>query len=161
RYPRDEAGDAAKLAPAGCDLIYAPTPAVMYPEGFSSRVIVSRVSTPLEGEMRPHFFAGVATVVAKLFLQCLPNAAFFGENDSQQLLVVKRLVRDLDIPVEVIGCSTVRESDGLAMSSRNAYLMPAERAIAAKLNLILKDCIEALKNGVAVAAVERAGALQV
>jgi len=160
RYPRDEAGDAAKLAPAGCDLIFAPTPAVMYPESFSTRVVISRVATPLEGEMRPHFFAGVATVVAKLLLQCLPDAAFFGEKDYQQLLVVKRLVRDLDIPVDVVGCPTVREADGLAMSSRNAYLSPAERAIAAKLNLVLKDCIAAAKHGVEVAAVERAGALQ-
>ncbi|HVY86030.1 MAG TPA: pantoate--beta-alanine ligase [Caulobacterales bacterium] len=160
RYPRDEAGDAAKLAEAGCDLIFAPTPAIMYPEGFSSRVIVSRVATPLEGEMRPHFFAGVATVVTKLFLQCLPDAAFFGEKDYQQLQVVKRLVRDLDIPVEVVGCPTVRETDGLAMSSRNAYLSPHERAVAAKLNVVLKDCIEALKHGVEIAAVERAGSLQ-
>lgn len=160
RYPRDEAGDAAKLAAGGCDLVFAPTPAVMYPEGFASRVIVSRVATPLEGEMRPHFFAGVATVVTKLLLQTLPDAAFFGEKDYQQLLVVKRLVRDLDIPVEVAGCPTVREADGLAMSSRNAYLAPGERAIAVKLNLVLKDCIEALKHGVEPAAVERAGALQ-
>ncbi|HWA01192.1 MAG TPA: pantoate--beta-alanine ligase [Caulobacterales bacterium] len=160
RYPRDEAGDASKLAEGGCDLIYAPAPAIMYPEGFSSRVIVSRVATPLEGEMRPHFFAGVATVVTKLFLQCLPDAAFFGEKDYQQLQVVKRLVRDLDIPVEIVGCPTVREPDGLAMSSRNAYLSPRERSVAAKLNVILRDCIEALKHGVDIVAVERAGALQ-
>ena len=94
----------------------------MYPDGFSTNVIVPAVSTMLEGEFRPHFFGGVATVVAKLLLQCLPDAAFFGEKDYQQLIVIKRMTKDLDIPVAIHGCPTVREHDGLAMSSRNAYL---------------------------------------
>jgi pantoate--beta-alanine ligase len=154
RYPRDEAGDSAKLASAGCDLLYAPVHTEIYPETFSTRVIVSRVSTPLEGETRPHFFGGVATVVTKLLLQCLPDAAFFGEKDFQQLLVVRQLTRDLNIPVEIVGCPTVREADGLAMSSRNAYLSAPERAIAGKLNVIMREAIARLKNGAAIAQVE-------
>ena len=102
RYPRDEAGDAALLASAGCDLLYAPERPSMYPPGFATNVIVSDVSTPLEGEFRPHFFGGVATVVTKLLLQALPDAAFFGEKDYQQLMVIKRMTRDLDIPVEIV-----------------------------------------------------------
>jgi len=147
RYPRDEAGDSAMLASAGCDLLFAPERSVMYPEGFATNVIVTDVSTPLEGEMRPHFFGGVATVVTKLLLQCLPDAAFFGEKDYQQLLVIKRLVRDLDMPIEIVGCATVREHDGLAMSSRNAYLNADERRIAARLNLVLHDAIKAVHHG--------------
>ncbi len=154
RYPRDEAGDAAQLASAGCDLLYAPDRAVMYPEGFATNVIVADVSTPLEGEFRPHFFGGVATVVTKLLLQCAPDAAFFGEKDYQQLLVIKRLARDLDIAAEVVGCETVRESDGLAMSSRNAYLTAEERRSAGRLNIILRETIEALRAGLAVGAAE-------
>ncbi len=154
RYPRDEAGDAAQLASAGCDLLYAPDRAVMYPEGFATNVIVADVSTPLEGEFRPHFFGGVATVVTKLLLQCAPDAAFFGEKDYQQLLVIKRLARDLDIAAEVVGCETVRESDGLAMSSRNAYLTAEERRSAGRLNIILRETIEALRAGLTVGAAE-------
>lgn len=154
RYPRDEAGDAAMLAGAGCDLLYAPERAVMYPEGFSTNVIVSDVSTPLEGEFRPHFFGGVATVVTKLLLQSLPDTAFFGEKDYQQLQVIKRMARDLDIPVAIEGCATVRESDGLAMSSRNAYLSADERRIAARLNQIMHDAIKAARAGDAVATAE-------
>jgi pantoate--beta-alanine ligase len=154
RYPRDEVGDARLLASAGCDLLYAPERAQMYPDGFATNVIVSSVSTPLEGEMRPHFFGGVATVVTKLLLQCLPDAAFFGEKDYQQLLVIKRLTRDLDIPVEIIGCATVREGDGLAMSSRNFYLSANERRSAAQLNRVLHEAISALHAGVGVAKVE-------
>ncbi|MDX2277584.1 MAG: pantoate--beta-alanine ligase [Hyphomonadaceae bacterium] len=155
RYPRDEAGDAALLASAGCDLLFAPERAVMYPDGFATNVIVTSVSTPLEGQMRPHFFGGVATVVTKLLLQALPDAAFFGEKDYQQLLVIKQLARDLNVPVEIIGCPTVREHDGLAMSSRNAYLSPDERRIAGRLNIILHDTIRALKhNEVSIAEAE-------
>lgn len=154
RYPRDEAGDAAMLAGAGCDLLYAPDRAVMYPEGFATNVIVSDVSTPLEGEFRPHFFGGVATVVTKLLLQALPDAAFFGEKDYQQLQVIKRMTRDLDIPVAIEGCATVREADGLAMSSRNAYLNADERRIAARLNHIMHDAIKAARAGAPIAAVE-------
>lgn len=154
RYPRDEAGDAEMLAGAGCDLLYAPDRAVMYPEGFATNVIVSDVSTPLEGEFRPHFFGGVATVVTKLLLQALPDAAFFGEKDYQQLQVIQRMTRDLDIPVAIEGCATVREADGLAMSSRNAYLNADERRIAARLNQIMQDAIKAAHGGALIAAVE-------
>ncbi len=154
RYPRDEAGDARLLASAGCDLLYAPERSEMYPDGFATNIIVSSVSTPLEGEMRPHFFGGVATVVAKLLLQCLPDAALFGEKDYQQLLVIKRLARDLDIPAEIIGCATVREGDGLAMSSRNAYLNADERRSAAQLNRVLHDAISALRAGAGIAEIE-------
>ena len=122
----------------------------MYPEGFSTSVLVTNVSTPLEGEFRPHFFGGVATVVTKLLLQCLPDAALFGEKDYQQLQVIKRMTRDLNIPVEIVGCATVREADGLAMSSRNAYLSADERRIAARLNAIMHDAIKAVHAGVAI-----------
>ena len=154
RYPRDEAGDSAMLAGAGCDLLFAPERAVMYPGGFATNVIVSDVSTPLEGEFRPHFFGGVATVVAKLLLQSLPDAAYFGEKDYQQLQVIKRMTRDLDIPVAIEGCATVREPDGLAMSSRNAYLSADERRVAARLNHIMHDAIKAARGSGAIAATE-------
>lgn len=154
RYPRDEAGDSAMLATAGCDLLFAPDRSIMYPEGFATNVIVSDVSTPLEGEFRPHFFGGVATVVAKLLLQSLPDTAFFGEKDYQQLQVIKRMARDLDIPVTIEGCATVRESDGLAMSSRNAYLSADERRIAARLNAIMHDTIKAVRAGGVIAEAE-------
>lgn len=154
RYPRDEAGDAAMLAQAGCDLLYAPGAEIMYPEGFATTVEVTDVSRPLEGESRPHFFGGVATVVTKLLLQCLPDCGFFGEKDYQQLLVIKKLARDLDIPTEIVGCPTMRESDGLAMSSRNAYLSPEERRIAARLNLVLHDAIKEARAGEAIADAE-------
>jgi pantoate--beta-alanine ligase len=154
RYPRDEASDAASLAGAGCDLLYAPDRAEMYPPGFASNVLVADVSTPLEGQMRPHFFGGVATVVTKLLLQTLPDAAFFGEKDYQQLLVIKRMVGDLNIPVEIVGCATVREHDGLALSSRNAYLSADERRVAARLNHILHDTIKAAHAGEPIAEAE-------
>jgi pantoate--beta-alanine ligase len=147
RYPRDEAGDSRLLADAGCDFLYAPDRPAMYPEGFSTNVIVTSVATALEGEFRPHFFGGVATVVAKLLLQGLPDHAFFGDKDYQQLLVIKRLTKDLDIPVEIHGCPTVREHDGLAMSSRNAYLTADERRIAARLNHVMHDTIKAVRLG--------------
>jgi pantoate--beta-alanine ligase len=161
KYPRDEAGDAAMLQGAGCDLLYAPERSVMYPPGFSTNVIVSNVSTMLEGEFRPHFFGGVATVVTKLLLQAMPNVAVFGEKDYQQLLVIRRLARDLDLPIEIAGAPTVREPDGLAMSSRNAYLTPAERRIAARLNVVLHDAIKALHRGDAIAEVEAEAARHV
>jgi pantoate--beta-alanine ligase len=126
----------------------------MYPPGFATSVSVAQVSAPLEGEMRPHFFGGVATVVSKLLLQTLPDRAFFGEKDYQQLLVIKRMTADLDIPVEICGCATVREHDGLAMSSRNAYLNADERRIAARLNLVMHDAIKAVHAGAPVDAVE-------
>lgn len=154
RYPRDEANDAALLASAGCDLLYAPERSVMYPDGFATAVTVTDISQPLEGEKRPQFFGGVATVVTKLLLQCLPDVAFFGEKDYQQLLVIKKLARDLDLPVSIVGLPTVREHDGLAMSSRNAYLTDAERRIAGRLNLVLHDAIKAVRDGEPIAEAE-------
>ena len=147
RYPRDEEGDSKQLAGAGCDLLFAPERAAMYPEGFATNVIITSVSTPLEGEMRPHFFGGVATVVTKLLLHCLPDAAFFGEKDYQQLLVIKQLARDLDMPTEIVGVPTVREHDGLAMSSRNFYLGADERRVAARLNVVLRDSVKEIHRG--------------
>ena len=130
RYPRDEAGDLAKLEQAGANLVFAPETAEMYPHGFSTNVGVSDLTEDLCGASRPNHFDGVATVVTKLLLQCAPDLALFGEKDYQQLLVIKRLVRDLNIPVEILGGPIVREKDGLALSSRNAYLSPSERKTA-------------------------------
>ena len=156
-YPRDEAKDAGLLESAGCDLLFAPTVAEMYAPGFSTTVTVSGVSEPLDGAARPGHFAGVATVVSKLLLQCGPDVAVFGEKDYQQLQVIKRLVADLDIPVEVIGAPTARAEDGLALSSRNAYLTPAEREAAPSLAAALRDAVERLRDGVAVDRVENTG----
>ena len=130
RYPRDEQGDLAKLGKAGADLVFAPDTAEMYPQGFSTQLKVGDLTEDLCGAARPNHFDGVATVVAKLLLQCAPDLAVFGEKDYQQLLVIKRLVRDLNIPVEIVGASIVREADGLALSSRNVYLSPSERKTA-------------------------------
>ena len=146
-YPRDEAADAAKLAAAGVDLLYAPAVSEMYPEGFATQVTVRRLTEHLCGPYRPGHFEGVATVVTKLLLQSLPDAAVFGEKDWQQLQVIRRLARDLDVPVAIAGARTVREADGLAMSSRNAYLSPAERAIAASLNRGLRELAQAVARG--------------
>ncbi len=146
-YPRDEAGDIAKLEAAGACLLFAPTVDEMYPAGFATQVSVPGIGDELEGAHRPGFFTGVATVVAKLLLQALPDAAFFGEKDFQQLLVIRRMVRDLNIPVAIHGVETVREADGLAMSSRNAYLTPAEREIAPLLNRTLRAVADAVRNG--------------
>ncbi|MDO8380477.1 pantoate--beta-alanine ligase [Phenylobacterium sp.] len=156
-YPRDEARDAALLEGAGCDLLFAPTVAEMYAPGFSTTVTVAGVSEPLDGAARPGHFAGVATVVSKLLLQCGPDVAVFGEKDYQQLQVIKRLVADLNIPVEVIGAPTARAPDGLALSSRNAYLTSAEREIAPSLATALTDAIERLRKGTPVERVEATG----
>jgi len=155
RYPRNEAEDATLLASAGCDLLYAPSPEAMYPPGFATSVSVAEISAPLEGEMRPHFFGGVATVVSKLLLQSLPDKAFFGEKDYQQLLVIQHMARDLDIPVDIQGLPTVREPDGLALSSRNFYLSPQERLIAGALNLIMREAISAFHAGAPIDALEQ------
>ena len=146
-YPRDEAADAAKLAAAGADLLYAPAISEMYPEGFATQVTVRRLTEHLCGPYRPGHFEGVATVVTKLLLQSLPDVAVFGEKDWQQLQVIRRLARDLDIPVAIAGAPTVREADGLALSSRNAYLSPSERAIAASLNRELRELAQAVVRG--------------
>jgi pantoate--beta-alanine ligase len=154
RYPRTLSSDAEKLAAVGADLIFAPSVAEMYPDGFATTVTVGGPSTGLETDFRPHFFGGVATVVAKLLIAALPDYAIFGEKDFQQLLVIRRLTKDLGLPIEIGGGAIVREPDGLAMSSRNAYLKPDERRVAAKLNLILKDTSAALRQGAAIAAAE-------
>jgi pantoate--beta-alanine ligase len=168
-YPRDEAHDAALLEAAGCSLMFAPTVAEMYPPGASTTVTVAGVSEPLDGAARPGHFAGVATVVAKLLLQCGPDVAVFGEKDYQQLQVIRRLVRDLDIPVEIAGGPIVRAEDGLALSSRNAYLTPAERAVAPALSRALAQAVQRLHAGApiseaeaeALAALKTAGFLRV
>jgi pantoate--beta-alanine ligase len=134
RYPRDEGGDLAKLAGVGCDLVWAPGRNEMYPDGFATRIVPAGSAEGLESDFRPHFFGGVATVCCKLFTQVAPDVAVFGEKDYQQLCVVKQMVRDLDLPLEIVGLPTVREADGLAMSSRNAYLSPGERRIAPLLH---------------------------
>lgn len=133
RYPRDLEGDAEKLRAAGVDLLFAPTAEEMYPPGYSTTVHVAGVSEGMEGARRPGHFDGVATVVARLFGLVLPDLAFFGQKDAQQCAVVMRLAKDLGLPVEVRVVPTVREADGLAMSSRNAYLTPEERKAAPAL----------------------------
>lgn len=133
RYPRDEAGDAAKLAGAGAHLLWAPSVGDMYPEGYATQIAVGGAALPLEGAFRPHHFGGVATVVCKLISAVTPNLALFGEKDFQQLAVIRQMVRDLNLPVVIGGMETVREEDGLALSSRNAYLTEDERYIAPML----------------------------
>jgi pantoate--beta-alanine ligase len=147
KYPRQEEKDIALLTSVGCDLLFAPTVAEMYPEGFSTTVTVAGVSSGLCGAVRPVHFAGVATVVTKLLLQAQPDLAIFGEKDYQQLQVIKRLTRDLDIPVEILGGATVREADGLALSSRNAYLKPEERKIAPALHQAMQKAARAVLAG--------------
>lgn len=139
RYPRDEAGDLGKLAGERCDLVWAPTVADMYPEGFATRIVPAGAAQGLEADFRPHFFGGVATVCAKLFGAATPDVAVFGEKDYQQLCVVKQMVRDLDMPLAIVGVETAREADGLALSSRNVYLSNEERKIAPALNRVLRD----------------------
>ncbi|MBC8339679.1 MAG: pantoate--beta-alanine ligase [Rhodospirillales bacterium] len=146
-YPRDEAKDAAKLADEGVDLLFQPAPDEVYPSGFSTSVQVGGLGDILEGEHRPGFFTGVATVVTKLLLQSLPDVAVFGEKDYQQLLVIRRLTRDLNIPVRIEAVPIVREADGLALSSRNAYLTPDERAIAPVLFGTISQVAENIGRG--------------
>jgi len=137
RYPRDEAGDLKKLHDANADLVWAPSVAEMYPEGFSTGVRAGSTAKDLEGTFRPHHFDGVATVCAKLFNQVTPDVAFFGEKDFQQLTVLRQMVRDLDMPLKLVGVPTKRDVDGLALSSRNAYLSEAERKIAPELYAVI------------------------
>lgn len=150
-YPRDEADDIAKLDGLSADLVFMPGVSEMYADGFSTKVAVSGLTDGLCGASRPHFFGGVATVVTKLLLQALPDRAYFGEKDYQQLQVVRRMARDLDIPSTIVGVPTVREPDGLAMSSRNWYLSPDERAIAPILHKVLQDIAKQVGAGTACA----------
>ncbi len=143
RYPRDEAGDRARLV--GVDLLFAPSDAEIFGEGFATTVTVDGVTEGLCGPERPGHFGGVATVVAKLLLMVLPDFALFGEKDYQQLLMVRRLVADLAIPVDIVNVPTVREADGLACSSRNAFLVETDRAIAVRLNQVLGEIVRRLE----------------
>lgn len=149
-YPRNEERDWHKLLSVQADAMYAPDVHEIYPRDFATRVEVAGLTQTLEGISRPHFFSGVTTVVAKLFMQCLPDIAIFGEKDYQQLLVVKQLVRDLNLPIVIVGAPVVREADGLAMSSRNVYLDANERAIAPQLHTVLADMAADLSAGRAI-----------
>ncbi len=153
-YPRDEARDSALLAGEGCDLLFAPSAEEMYPPGFATTVAVSGLGEELEGAFRPGHFAGVATVVTKLLIQAGANAAVFGEKDYQQLQLIRRLARDLDLPTQIIPGPIVREGDGLALSSRNVYLDPDQRRIAPALHAVLVSAASALALGAAVSECE-------
>jgi pantoate--beta-alanine ligase len=156
RYPRSFESDCAKLAGLA-DVIFAPSASEMYPDGFATRIDVGGPAIGLESDFRPHFFSGVATVVAKLLIAVMPDEATFGEKDYQQLLVIRRLVADLGLPIEIAAGETVREPDGLAMSSRNAYLSPQERKTASRLNVVLRDVANKAQEGEAIASAEARG----
>jgi pantoate--beta-alanine ligase len=150
-YPRTFARDLAALAKLDVDLVWAPGVDVMYPPGFATRIAPEGAALAgLEDRFRPHFFAGVATVVAKLFIQCRPDFAIFGEKDYQQLRVVTRMAQDLDLAVKVVGMPTIREPDGLALSSRNVYLTTQEREAAPVLFRVLTRCAEEISSGGAI-----------
>ena len=136
-YPRREADDLTKLEHAGCDLVYIPSAGELYPAGNCTEVRVEGLSDLLDGQYRPHFFYGVSTVVARLLIQVMPDAAVFGQKDFQQLQIIRRMVRDLSLPVEIVGAPTVRDNDGLAQSSRNEYLSSAERRLASQIQATL------------------------
>ncbi|WP_323780330.1 pantoate--beta-alanine ligase [Leisingera sp.] len=156
-YPRTEADDAQKLAHLGVDLIYVPDPDQIYPDGYATNVSVGgSITDVMEGPFRPGHFDGVATVVAKLFLQTSADKAFFGQKDYQQLMVVTRMARDLDIPIEVVGCETVREASGLAMSSRNLRLSEDQLARAAALNAAMREAAAKASAGAPWAPLEAA-----
>jgi pantoate--beta-alanine ligase len=153
-YPRTWKADLAALAKLKVDLVWAPNMREMYPDGFAAHIEPGGpAKAGLEDAFRPHFFGGVATVVAKLLLQVAPQFAMFGEKDFQQLTVVTTMARDLDIPVKIVGVPTVREKDGLALSSRNVYLSPGERMIAPTLYRALRDCASRMKAGQPIAEV--------
>jgi pantoate--beta-alanine ligase len=153
-YPRSFERDIAALVDAKADLVWAPAADAMYPEGFATRIDPAGVAKAgLEDKFRPHFFGGVTTVVAKLFIQTQPDFALFGQKDYQQLRVITQMAKDLDLPVKVVGLPTVRERDGLALSSRNAYLSAEQRAVAPTLYQVLKDCAAMIKAGETIDAV--------
>jgi pantoate--beta-alanine ligase len=156
RYPRTFESDCAKLEGLA-DVVFAPSVAEMYPDGFTTHIEVGGPAIGLESDFRPHFFSGVATVVAKLLIAVTPDEAAFGEKDYQQLLVIRRLVADLGLPVEIIAGETVREPDGLAMSSRNAYLLPGERKIASQLNVVLRDVAKKVQRDESITVAEAGG----
>ncbi|MGV6800394.1 MAG: pantoate--beta-alanine ligase [bacterium] len=149
-YPRHEEDDIQKLKDVGCSLAYLPTPDQIYPDGFSTRVTVEGLSEGLCGQSRPHFFGGVATIVTKLLGQCQADYAIFGEKDYQQLLIIQRLAKDLDIQTEIISGPIIREEDGLAMSSRNQYLNPQERALATEFARLVQDTAAQLRQNISV-----------
>ncbi len=157
-YPRTFAADRAALAKTATDVIWAPSAATMYPAGFATRILPEGpAKAGLEDAFRPHFFAGVATVVAKLLLQCEPDIAMFGEKDYQQLKVVTQLVRDLGLRTNIVGVPIVREADGLALSSRNRYLTPKERTAAPVLYRVLAACAHGVASGSPLASVLKQG----
>jgi pantoate--beta-alanine ligase len=161
-YPRRFEADMAALTQADADVVWAPSTEVMYPEGFATRVAPEGAALAgLEDKFRPHFFGGVATVVAKLFTQVAPDVAMFGQKDYQQLRVVTQMAKDLDLPLEVIGMPTVREDDGLALSSRNVYLSELERGHAPALYRTLLTCAERIKAGEPIEMVLEEGRAQI
>jgi len=147
RYPRDEQRDIAVAREAGVDLVFAPASEEMYPDGFDTWVDPGKVGTYLEGAARPGHFRGVATICTRLFLLVQPQHAYFGRKDAQQVAVVKQLVRDLELPVEIVACATVRDADGLALSSRNVFLSPDERSVALALPRALEAGLQAHRAG--------------
>lgn len=147
RYPRQEEEDAKLLEEAGCSLLFLPRADDIYPEGFATNVSVRGLDSVMEGASRPGHFDGVATVVTKLLTITAPDYAIFGEKDWQQLAIIRRVARDLNLPIEIVGAPIIRDSDGLALSSRNAYLSPEERARAASLPRALGDCVAAIREG--------------
>jgi pantoate--beta-alanine ligase len=153
-YPRTEASDVEKLGGTAASLVFAPSVAEMYPQGHATTISLTGPASGLESAHRPHFFAGVATVVAKLFIQCEPDAAVFGEKDYQQLLVIRRMVKDLSLPIRIIGAPVIREADGLALSSRNVYLSTEERRIAPALHASLQQAAAAFRVGKPIAEAE-------
>jgi len=147
RYPRTWKEDLAKLAAENVDLVFSPGVDDIYPKDFATKVSLGGPALGLETDFRPHFFTGVATVVAKLLIECMPDVAVFGEKDYQQLQVVKRMAADLDLPVKIVGAPIVREKDGLALSSRNIYLSAAERAAAPTLHRVLAETASSIRKG--------------
>jgi pantoate--beta-alanine ligase len=162
KYPRTFAADLATLRKLPVDLVWAPSTQVMYPPGFSTRVHPEGpAAAGLEDKFRPRFFSGVATVCAKLLVQCMPDYATFGEKDYQQLKVVSRMAKDLDLPTRILAVATVRENDGLALSSRNAYLSVSERASASTLYRVLKQCAAEIASGASPARVLDEGGAEI